>query len=89
MRKPPISDTALMVSNLDPEEVDADHDQFLGDIVEEATYFTKEETVLLSINDVVFDNGSTVHLIKNSKLLTGISTSKEPIMVSGVQADAE
>ena len=78
-----------MVSNLDPDKDDAGHDQFLGDIVEEATYFTKEETVLLSINDVVFDSGSTVNLIKNSKLLTGISTSKKPIMVSGVQADAE
>jgi hypothetical protein len=88
MRKPPISDTALMVSNLDPDKDDAGHDQFLGDIVEEAAYITKEETVFLSINDVVFDNGSTVNLIKNSKLLTGISNLQEAD-AEGVRVDKE
>jgi hypothetical protein len=86
-RKGPISDVALMVSKLEPDD-DDDRDHFLGDVVEEAAYITKEETVLLSINDVVFDNGSTIHLIKNSKLLTHISTTKNPIVVNGVQSDA-
>jgi Zinc knuckle len=87
LRKGPISDVAqaLMASNLDQDEDNEALSQFLG---EEATYITKEETVLLSINDVVFDNGSTVHLIKNAKLLTDIETSSRPIVVNGVQADA-
>jgi hypothetical protein len=75
-----------MVSKLDPD--DDEQDQFVGDVVDEAAYITKEETVLLSINDVAFDNGSTIHLIKNPKLLTHISTTKNPIVVNGVQSDA-
>jgi hypothetical protein len=79
-----------MSSGSNPDdEYDIERDQFLGDIVEEAAYITKEETVLLSINDVVFDNGSTIHLNKNAKLLTGIAATKNPIVVSGVQTDAE
>jgi hypothetical protein len=49
---------------------------------------TTEEAVLLSITDAVFDNGSTVHLIKNPQLLTKIPPSDRPIVVNGVQADA-
>ena len=90
LRKAPIPDIALMVSDLNPDdEHDIERDQFLGDIVEESTYITKEETVLLSIDDVVFDNGSTIHLIKNAKLLTEIAATKNPIVVSGVQTDAD
>ena len=90
LRKAPIPDIALMVSEMNPdEEHDIERDQFLGDIVEESTYITKEETVLLSIDDVVFDNGSTIHLIKNAKLLTEIAATKNPIVVSGVQTDAD
>ena len=90
LRKAPIPDIALMVSDLNPdEEHDIERDQFLGDIVEESTYITKEETVLLSIDDVVFDNGSTIHLIKNAKLLTEIAATKNPIVVSGVQTDED
>jgi hypothetical protein len=36
----------------------------------------------------VFDNGSTVHLIKNDKLLTKIGIAGKPIIVNGVQASA-
>jgi hypothetical protein len=43
---------------------------------------------LLALNDVVFDNGSTVHLIKNPKLLTNIGVSATPIVVNGVQTNA-
>jgi hypothetical protein len=79
-----------MVSDLNPdEEHGIERDQFLGDIVEESTCITKEETVLLSIDDLVFDNGSTIHLIKNAKLLTEIAAKKNPIVVSGVQTDAD
>jgi hypothetical protein len=45
--------------------------------------------VLLSIDDVVFDNGSTIHLIKNPELLTEIQDTDRPIIVNGVQSDAE
>jgi hypothetical protein len=48
LRKAPIADVALI-----------ERDQFLGDVVEDSTHITKEEIVLLSINDMVFDNGST------------------------------
>jgi hypothetical protein len=68
-KTPAAADVALLVSNLMPDLDDDGHDQYLGDIVEEAAYIAIEETVLLSINNVV---GSTVHLIKNPKLLTKI-----------------
>lgn len=81
-------DAALIASNMSQDEADISRDQFLGDIVDEATYITRDETVLLSINEVVFDNGSTVHLIKNDKLLTKIGIAGKPIIVNGVQASA-
>jgi hypothetical protein len=77
-----------MVADRNLDEDDYDHD-FLGDSVKQAAYITKEETVLLSINDVVFDNGSTIHLIKNPKLLTEIQDTESPIIVNGVQSDAD
>jgi hypothetical protein len=77
LRKAPIADVALI-----------ERDQFLGDVVEDSTHITKEETVLLSINDMVFDNGSTIDLIKHAKLLTEITATTNPIVVSGVQTDA-
>ena len=43
---------------------------------------------MLSIDDVAFDNGSTVHLFKNPKLLTNIGVSKRAIVVNGVQVNA-
>jgi hypothetical protein len=85
---PAAADVALLAANIDPDEDYDDHSHFLGDAVEEAAYITKEETVLLALNDVVFDNGSTVHLIKNPKLLTNIGVSATPIVVNGVQTNA-
>jgi Zinc knuckle len=85
-RKSPEADFIVADRNLD--EDDYDHD-FLGDAEKEEAYITKEETVLLSINDVVFDNGSTIHLIKNPKLLTEIQDTESPIIANGVQSDAE
>jgi hypothetical protein len=85
-RKSP--EAALMVYE-NQDEDDYDRDQYLGTEVKEAAYITKEETVLLSIDDVVFDNGSTIHLIKNPELLTEIQDTDRPIIVNGVQSDAE
>lgn len=81
-------DAALMVSTLHEDEDDREIGQHLGEIDEESAYLTTREIVLLSNDDVVFDNGSTVHLFKNGKLLTDIGQSKRPIVVNGVQANA-
>ena len=86
LRKTP--DTALLVSKLDDEHDSQEIGQYLGEIDDEVAYLTAEETILLSMDDVVFDNGSTVHLFKNNKLLTDIKESKHPITVNGVQANA-
>jgi Zinc knuckle len=67
LRKSP--EAALIVADRNLDEDDNDHG-FLGDAVKEAAYISKEETVLLFINDAVFDNGSTIHLIKNPKFKT-------------------
>lgn len=74
MRKTPDA-AALISSNLNPDEDDDGHHQYLGDIVE----------VLLSINDVVIDNGSTIHLVRDPKLLTMIQSTTKP---NGVQSNA-
>ena len=77
MRKTPDA-AALISSNLNPDEDDDGHHQYLGDIVE----------VLLSINDVVIDNGSTIHLVRDPKLLTMIQPTTKQIIVNGVQSNA-
>jgi hypothetical protein len=84
MRKTPDA-AALISSNLNPDEDDDGHHQYLGDIVEEAAYILKYETVLLSINDVVIDNGSTIHLVRDPKLLTIIQSTTKP---NGVRSNA-
>ena len=84
-RKSP--DMALMVSALNPDEEYVEDIEYDID-ARESAYLTAEETVLLSVDDVVFDNGSTVHLIKNARLLTDIGISDRPIVVNGVQSDA-
>lgn len=87
MRKTPDA-TALISSNLNPDEDDDGHHQYLGDIVEDAAYILKYETMLLSINDVVIDNGSTIHLVRDPKLLTMIQPTTKQIIVNGVQSNA-
>jgi Zinc knuckle len=84
-RKSP--DVALMVSTLNADEESIEDIEYDID-ARESAYLTAEETVLLSIDDVVFDNGSTVHLIKNCRLLTDIGIASRPIVVNGVQSDA-
>ena len=84
----PNPNLALMVSNLNPTSDDREPAQYLGNFDEEVTYITKEETALLSIDEVVFDNGSTVHLIKNPRLLAKIGNAANPIIVNGVEAEA-
>ena len=73
-------------SSADGDEPDIDPYGLESD--DEAVYLTAEETVLLSIDEVVFDNASTIHLIKHAKLLTEISSTDRPIVVNGVQANA-
>ena len=85
-RKTP--DITLMVSNLTEHGVPDDSDQYLGGLDDEASFITKEETVYLTIDEVVFDTGSTIHLIKNAKLLTQITETDNTIVVNGVQANA-
>jgi Reverse transcriptase (RNA-dependent DNA polymerase)/Zinc knuckle len=86
LRKTP--DVALMVSKLSADGDEPDIDRYGLESDDEAVYLTAEETVLLSIDEVVFDNASTIHLIKNAKLLTEISSTDRPIVVNGVQANA-
>ena len=74
-----------MVSNLSEHGAQDDTDQYLD---EETAFITKEETVYLTIDEVVFDTASTIHLIKNEKLLTAITETENPIVVNGVQANA-
>ena len=55
-----------MVSKLNHDDVNDDNQRrYLGNLDEESTFLTTEETVLLSSDDVVFDNGSTVHIFQN------------------------
>jgi hypothetical protein len=42
----------------------------------------------LTIDEVVFDTASTIHLIKNEKLLTAITETEYPIVVNGIHANA-
>jgi hypothetical protein len=77
-------DTALIASNY-PTEDDAEHGRFLGDIVDEAAYITKEETVLLSINDIVLINYPPDH---EPQTANEIVPTDKPIVVNGVQKDA-
>jgi hypothetical protein len=62
-----------MVSNLTEHGVPDDSYQYLGGLDDEANFITKEEIVYFTIDEVIFDTGSTIYLMKNEKLLTQIT----------------
>ena len=81
------SEKALVTSS-EPDEDEFRGEAYLGEFDNEAAFITSEETVLLTKADVVFDSGATISLFHNEDFLTGITSSRNTIVLGGVQADA-